>query len=113
MISQLIRKEKQKQERFLEKCETLENGECYVCLASRKIHKSSLVTLREYLKEELEFLGPQHHTLIQQKDINFLNTPLDDLLTGRIIQNVVLMTHRISRIGEDIKELNKMIEDYD
>lgn len=85
MISKIIQKEKERQERFLNRMKKgHENAELYP-----SIHKQSLINLKEYLEERINFIEPLQ--LVQFDGWKELN----------------------DQLKEDIQELNKMIERYE
>lgn len=97
MISKIIQKEKERQERYLNGCGSsvgIDSGKscpikhkdfttyCYTCSTMHEEHKQSLINLKEYMEELL--------------------TPIP----GGINFDIV------TKIKEDIKELTKIIEKY-
>lgn len=85
MISKIIQKEKDRQKEILE---SIHNGIRAYDKVWIEFHKQSLINLKEYLEEELEYWRP-----VFQKH-NYIHAP------------------RFTQLKEDIKELNKMIEKY-
>ena len=86
MISKIFQKEKDRQVIIL-------NDKDKASLSSEwKQHKQSLINLKEYLEEELEFWNSLNINDEVSFDINII---------------------RILQLKEDIQELNKMIERYE
>lgn len=100
MISKIIQKEKERQESYLDEDTAFVYAENQL-QAEIDSHNQSLINLKEYLEEELEFYNGIIYPEKLMEYMKEIDLSQDSVLEGKITQ-----------LKEDIKELDKMIGIY-